>query len=781
MPSISKTTVALSLILLLAAFFRFFRLDQIPPGLRFDEAFNLIDILALMQGGPFTIFFPANNGREPLFNYLSTVGASLLGAHPLALRGTAAIIGTATVAMIFGFARALFRSARIGWLAAFLCAISVWHIYYSRYGLRVILSVLLTVLTLWWFWRGLTRARTRDFIFAGVCAALTVYTYLSGRLLPVVLIVLALAASALDRARARVYLRGLVLTGIVAFILFLPLGFYFVQHPDDFLAHSTELSIWDPNVSHGDVSGTFARNLGKVGGMFLVRGDFEDFRNVPNRPVFDPLIGALFLVGVALLARDLFAPRVEKTERLRAILIAVTLVVLLASSVLSDDPPNFTRSLPTLSVLILLPAWGASAIWDRLRAPTVRRIAASAFGVIALISATLTFRAYFDEFANLSTLYYTFDVRMYDVGNWINRNARANQIYLAPLWYQQGTLALVTRQSPLKSFESRDTIVLPSRTNGQDALYAFPLEQDKKAAKLGERLGALGAVEKVFGSTGEPILIVYRVRANDLPDPNDPLAALKRGGEFLQPQTFARATWADQIELLADSISAADANQRNLEVTLFLRARQPTADYTFSLKVRDAQGRTWGQEDKWAGNNSYATTAWSPGDLVIEKFYPGLSACAPAGEYRLTLEAYDPRTMQSLGEPIALGAARAQASTGNLYEHLEPERALDAPVAPQARVFGFTLTPDEARAGEEFSLALFWRGAGNGAQAARAAITLRDAAQHTTPLAEKKFTLPAEGRGLCTFFDFTLPPNVAPGAATLFVNDTRISEFKIIK
>jgi hypothetical protein len=36
---------------------------------------------------------------------------------------------------------------------------------------------------------------------------------------------------------------------------------------------------------------------------------------------------------------------------------------------------------------------------------------------------------------------------MYDVGNWINQSAPANQIYLAPLWSQQGTLMLVTRNT----------------------------------------------------------------------------------------------------------------------------------------------------------------------------------------------------------------------------------------------------------------------------------------------------------------------------------------------
>jgi hypothetical protein len=795
MSRISKPTGILIALCALGAFLRFYRLDQVPPGLRFDEAFNLLDILALLQGH-FTIFFPANNGREPLFNYLATVATALVGAQPIALRITAAIIGTATILLVYGFTRALSppsaakqasAGAQVGLLAAFLIATSVWHIYYSRYGLRVILALPLTILTLWWFWNGLQRTRPREFVWAGVCAALTAYTYLSGRLLPLVLIALTLAAVLFDRQNARAYIRGLVITGLVAFVLFIPLGAYFVMHPDDFLAHGTSLSIFDARVHHGDFVGTLGSNLAKVAGMFFIRGDFEDFRNVPNRPVFDPFIGALFIVGLVLLLRDLFVPKSSKITRLRAILIAVALLTFLASSALSDDPPNFTRTLPTLSVLLVLPAWGAAAIWERVRATSARQVAAAAFGFIALASAGLSFNDYFIAFANLSSLYYAFDVRMYDVGNWINQNARTNQIYLAPLWYQQGTVMLVTRSAPLKSFESRDTIVLPSRAQGKDALYAFPMEQAAKAAKLGERLGTLATRENVFGSTGEQLLIVYRVRASDLPDAQSPLSALSRSGGFLQPQNTTRAVWGDLFELLGYSIEAADAAKRNLEVTLFIRALAPMSqDYTFSIKARDEQGRVWGQEDKWAGNNSYATTRWSVGDLIVEKFYPGLNACAPADKYRVTVEAYDPKTMQVLKlettpeNPAELARVHAEASSGNLYEHLEPEQKLDTASSPQTRLIGYTLTPNETRAGDPFSLSLFWRGIGDGKQAHRANIHLRDESQRDFLLSESNILLPIDGRGLCTWFDFQMPTNAATGAATIWVNETQIGPIQVI-
>jgi len=215
-------------------------------------------------------------------------------------------------------------------------------------------------------------------------------------------------------------------------------------------------------------------------------------------------------------------------------------------------------------------------------------------------------------------------------------------------------------------------------------------------------------------------------------------------------------------------------------VTLFFHAlKSLDTDYTFSVKARDAKGRVWGQEDKWTGDNSYATTQWSPGDVVIEKFYPGLNACAPAGEYRLTVEAYDPTTMQMLGDAITLGTHHADASPGNLYEHLEPAQAIDIEVAPQMRLLGYTLTPGELRAGESFSLSLYWRGVGAGKPSRQAIIQLRDAANTEFTLNEQAIALPDANRGLCTFFDFKMPQVIAAGNGTLFVNDVEFANVMI--
>ncbi|HEX7593309.1 MAG TPA: hypothetical protein VF429_03985, partial [Anaerolineae bacterium] len=223
-------------------------------------------------------------------------------------------------------------------------------------------------------------------------------------------------------------------------------------------------------------------------------------------------------------------------------------------------------------------------------------------------------------------------------------------------------------------------------------------------------------------------------------------------------------------------------------VTLFFHALKPMlADYTFSIKVRDEKDRVWGQEDKWLGDNSYATSQMSVGDVVIEKFYPGLNACAPAGDYLIAVEAYDPKTSQVIaltdrpGGAVSLGTTHADASEGNRLEDLEIDQKIDAQVAPQMALLGYTLMPPDAPAGNAIALSLFWRGVGNGLPARSASVQLRDAANREFALADRSIALPAEGRGLCTFFDLRAPADAAVGAADIFVNHFKIATLNVTR
>ena len=211
-----------------------------------------------------------------------------------------------------------------------------------------------------------------------------------------------------------------------------------------------------------------------------------------------------------------------------------------------------------------------------------------------------------------------------------------------------------------------------------------------------------------------------------------------------------------------------------------------TEDYTFSVRVYDDEGRRWGQEDKFPGDNSYPTSAWDPGDLVIEKFYPGLDPCAPAGKYQLTVQAYNPKTNQDLypasrrQQSIALGSIQVEASQGNRLQDLSPARSLNVRLTPQLQLVGLTELSSGLRAGESLSLELFWKGTGNGVKPS-ISLGLRDSSGANFKLADQTFSLPGAGRGLCTLIDSPTPSILSAGTAQVLLNGTPIDSITITR
>ena len=94
---------------LVAAFLRLYQLDLLPPGLFYDEAYNGLDVRGILTGVQFPLYFPGNNGREPIFLYLQSLFVAGLGYTPYALRVTAAFTGILTVAVVYWLFHTLAR------------------------------------------------------------------------------------------------------------------------------------------------------------------------------------------------------------------------------------------------------------------------------------------------------------------------------------------------------------------------------------------------------------------------------------------------------------------------------------------------------------------------------------------------------------------------------------------------------------------------------------------------------------------------------------------------
>jgi len=124
-------------LLLVATLARFWQLGSVPKGLYRDEAWNGIDAVGVLEGER-PLFFTNNNGREPLYIYLTSAAVALLGRTPMSVRVVAALAGSLTTVLVFGLASRWFNH-RTGYIAAALWTFTLWPLHLSRIGLRPIL------------------------------------------------------------------------------------------------------------------------------------------------------------------------------------------------------------------------------------------------------------------------------------------------------------------------------------------------------------------------------------------------------------------------------------------------------------------------------------------------------------------------------------------------------------------------------------------------------------------------------------------------------------------
>lgn len=610
--------------LLVAAVLRLWDLGGGPDPLDVDEGYTGVDTLRLLAGG-LTPYFAANNGAEPLYVYLAAPSVALLGPTPLALRLPAALAGTASVLATYLLVRALFATgaghceARAApWLAlgaALLQAISLWHLHLSRDGSRVVLLPLLLPLGLWLLWRGLqdaARWTALAFAAAGACLALTAYTYLPARVVPVLVLALLGHLGWSRRSWLRARAGGLLLAAGVAAVVLLPLAAYYATHWQAFLFRMEMVSLTNPAVHGGDPWGLLARNLAGTLGMFAGEGDRDPQYNVAARPVFPLPLALLAAVGLVVALRRARQPAY-------ALLLAWSGLMLLPG-VLSAGAPHFARQVGILPAVYVFPALGGWWLAERLGGGRGGARAAllglAAAGVVGHAAAS----ALADYFGRPAAQ-----------GPYLVAHLAALP---APAVYVAGSEETALVGGYLSALGARPAAPQLRFTQGFHSLLLPPEPGEAlylvEDAWWADRTRALLADE--YALVPEPLpaglerFHAYRLTPRAAPAPWEPLPPVR---------------WALGVELRGYRLPA--AARPGEEVLLALRWRvahpapdDPGQDYTFATALLDTAGAEVANRD-WLG---HPRPFWREGDEVVSVFALCLPAALPEGPLRASVALY---------------------------------------------------------------------------------------------------------------------------------------------
>ena len=397
------------LAVLLAAFFRFYHLAQVPGEMFSDHAEKLLDVADLING-QHKIFFERNTGREDFQFYLTAVVANLFGTGLsfLSVKLGTALAGFFTLPYIYRLGKEI-GSRWVGLFAFLFAGVAYWPNVISRVGLRFPLYPLFAAPLLYYLIRGIRRSDRNDFIKAGIALGLALHGYSASRLLPV-LVLAAVAIYLFHRqssGKRTGTLWALVVLVLISAVVFLPLLRYWTENPVAFGFRAFSRLATTERPYPAPVGLIFLENLGKS----LIMPFWDDnniwVHSVINRPALDVITAALFFLGLVLVIVRYF----RKHDWVDLFLL-ISIPLLMMPSILSlafpEENPSLNRSGGAYIPIFIIAAIGLESLISSLLAQTRSKGGRAAVAgltlVLFVISAgmnyDLVFNQYSEQFLN---------------------------------------------------------------------------------------------------------------------------------------------------------------------------------------------------------------------------------------------------------------------------------------------------------------------------------------------------------------------------------------------
>jgi 4-amino-4-deoxy-L-arabinose transferase-like glycosyltransferase len=471
--------ILLVVIMLIAVFFRLWRLNHLPPGLHPDEAANGLDIFRILEKHDIRPLYNTNGPRESLFFFLQAIFVVIFGNTITALRIAPALIGVGAVGATYLWAKSWFGQ-RVGLIAALIMAVNPWAVTITRDGFRASMTPLMVSLTLYLYTRAFQTKKRSWFITAGAVLGLGLYTYLSFRLFPVALAAGWLALEIWRRDFIKQYRRLILVSLAATLVVLIPMGLYGLKHPGDIGARASGTSFLNKDLNGGHPAKTLATNVAKTLLMFNVHGDENYRHNLGGQPLLNIFVGTMFVLGLLLALSKINRPRYY-------LLLLVWGAMLLPEMVTAEGIPHALRSIGAISPTMVLAALGIEYMLERWYATFPVNTAARASGLaIMLLLLGLTiyqgYVQYFVAWANSPETYEAYSEDAVAIGQYLRVHPFSGQRYVVIDGYSDKTVQYLThKHTDYRRLDPNQIATIP--TDGQPKQFLVVRSQYEPALK----------------------------------------------------------------------------------------------------------------------------------------------------------------------------------------------------------------------------------------------------------------------------------------------------------
>ncbi len=427
-------------ILALAAFLRLYRLGNYPP-LNADEAAIGYNAWSLLKTGrdehgeAWPLHFKSFGDYKPGgYFYLVLPFIKWLGLNEWAVRLPSALLGIASIYLVYALACLLWQDEDLGLIWAFVLAVSPWHLHFSRGGWESNAALFFLILGVYLFFISLrpkNKFSFSPFQFSLLAFLAAMYTYHSARIVAPALIIGLFFNQRRYLWRQRI---RLIFPLFITAVLLFPLGLSFfhggaaarfsgvglladsgpVWRANELLSQHRQKT-W-PHLFHNRPLLYGLAFLQKYAAHFSGNFLFIDGDKVPRSKV--PDMGVMHIFEVWLLGLGIWG-----WLRARRRYLSLPWWWLLAAplaSALTFQAPSALRALPLVVPLTFFVAYGVEMILKSF--PRV-----GGLGRIKWITLALIMISYFWGIANWSNQYFVYYLKRYPTA-WPNFKPLAQQL-----------------------------------------------------------------------------------------------------------------------------------------------------------------------------------------------------------------------------------------------------------------------------------------------------------------------------------------------------------------
>ncbi|HUV71846.1 MAG TPA: glycosyltransferase family 39 protein [Clostridia bacterium] len=408
----------LVLVFSLALFLRVYKISSFPAGPNMDEVSQGYTAYSILktgrdEWGQFLPLSPRAFGdyRAPLYTYLIIPSIALFGLNEWAIRFPAALVGSLAVLVLFFLTKKLIGNQSVSLGAAFLLAISPWHISLSRGAFEASLHVFLFPLGFLLFLKGLKNLRC--LLLSGTVLGLNLFSYYASRFFTPLAVVVLILFYRKEFLKEKKNLFFIVVFGF--FVLFSGLALVWggktrvidtsLTKPTDNWAgvavrqYEAAWNGFSPaaeklfNNKLSFIAVNFYKQyLDYFSPSFLFsRGPAEaTYGMIPGRGVL-----YLFELPLILFAFYGLVKNVKNKEPKVGLLILTLLLIAPLSAALAKGERAANRAVPMLPFWPMLSAFGAVGLWEYLKKSVPKKLLLASFIIISALSLAFFLEDYF--------------------------------------------------------------------------------------------------------------------------------------------------------------------------------------------------------------------------------------------------------------------------------------------------------------------------------------------------------------------------------------------------